>query len=243
MADKILLTVDNFISRIKEMDERERKKLCLQEIIELILMLPEDLINSDGKFNSMGATINNLAASVEIIRSQSIQNTAEILKVNNSNHELTLENTKLASDLAIFKENQNLDNREGEIMEIKRHLNGIDQYLRVNNLVVGLPVASIDEPEEDVLISALNSLAGLEKEIKIEDIDISHPIPTKRQDNKRVVVVKFVSRMTKFDVLSAKKQNRNFKYKGNDIFINEYLSPINRTLFTHAAERKKVLGF
>ena len=50
------------------MDERERKKLRLQEIIELILMLPEDLINSDAKFNSMGATINNLVASVEIIR-------------------------------------------------------------------------------------------------------------------------------------------------------------------------------
>ena len=116
--------------------------------------------------------------------------------------------------------------------------------MRVNNLeVVGLPEASIDEPEEDVLISALNSLAGLEKEIKIEYIDISHPIPTKRRDNKRVVVVKFVSRMTKFDVLSAKKQNRNFKYKGNDIFINEHLSPINRTLFAHAAERKKALGF
>ena len=70
-----------------------------------------------------------------------------------------------------------------------------------------------------------------------------HTIPTKRQDNKRVAVVKFVSRMTKFDVLSTKKQNRNFKYKGNDIFINEHLSPINRTLFARAAERKKVLGF
>ena len=108
MADKLVLTVDNFISRIKEMDERDRKKLRLQEIIELILMLPEDLINinSDAKFNSMGATINNLAASVEIIRAQSIQNTAEILKINNSNCELTLENTKLASELAIFKENR-----------------------------------------------------------------------------------------------------------------------------------------
>ena len=74
------------------MDERERKKLRFKEIIELILMLPEDLINinSDAKFNSMGATINNLAASVEIIRDQSIQNTAEILKINNSNRELTL---------------------------------------------------------------------------------------------------------------------------------------------------------
>ena len=49
--------------------------------------------------------------------------------------------------------------------------------------------------------------------------------------------------MTKFDVLSAKKQNRNFKYKGNDIFINEHLSPINCTFFAHAAERKNILGF
>ena len=127
----------------------------------------------------MGATINNLAASVEIIRAQSIQNTAEILKINNSNRELTLENTKLASELAIFKENKNLDNCKEEMMEIKRHLNGIEHYLRVNNLeVVGLPEASIDEPEEAVLISASNTLAALKKEIKVEDSDISHPIPT-----------------------------------------------------------------
>ena len=88
-------------------------------------------------------------------------------------------------------------------------------------------------------LSALNTLKGLNKQITGADIDISHPIPTKRCDNKRVAVVKFVSRKSKFDILSAKKANRNLKFRGNYIFINEHLSPVNHTLFASATEKKK----
>ena len=183
----------------------------------------------------MGATITNLAASIETVRSQAIQNTTEINNLNTKNHDLTLRNEHLTNKL----QNRNLNKFEEEIKKINNHLNSEDQYLRVNNLeIVGLPEAELEETNEEILISALNILEGLNKQIIAADINISHPIPTKRCDNKRVAVVKFVSRKSKFDILSAKKANRNLKFRGNDIFINEHLSPVNRALFASATEKK-----
>lgn len=107
---------------------------------------------------------------------------------------------------------------------------------------MGLPQPEDNESEESVLIDALNSL-DLGYDIDFADIDISHPLPSKRRDNKSVSVVKFISRKSKFDILAAKKQKRNFKYRNNDIFINEHLSPENRTLFALSSEKKKELNF
>ena len=76
-----------------------------------------------------------------------------------------------------------------------------------------------------------------------EDIDISHPIPTRRKDGKRVSVCKFICRKTKLDILEAKKKCRAFKYKGNDIYINEHLSLENRRLFGEASLKRKALNY
>ena len=66
-----------------------------------------------------------------------------------------------------------------------------------------------------------------------------------RKDNKRVSVIKFISRTSKFNILAAKKlnANKNFKFRDNEIYINDHLSPGNRALFAHATERKKTLGY
>ena len=119
-------------------------------------------------------------------------------------------------------------------------MNEIEQYLRVNNLeIVGLPEPNENETETEMIIDALNNLRGLQDEIKIGDVDIAHPIPSKRRDNKRVAVIKFISRFTKFDILQAKKQDKNIKFRNRDLFINEHLSPTNRTLFARASELKR----
>ena len=74
---------------------------------------------------------------------------------------------------------------------------------------------------------------------------ISHPLPTNSSDGKNVHTVKFISRKTKFNILSAKKaeENRNFKFRNNDVFINEHLSPTNRSLFAAANGKKRQLGY
>ena len=114
-----------------------------------------------------------------------------------------LENLKLKND-----NNMNFEKIDKEILDIKHHINSIEQYLRINNLEIdGLPQPEENESDEDVLIAALNSL-DLGYQINFADIDISHPLPSKRRDNKTLSVVKFVSRKTKFDILTAKKQKQ-----------------------------------
>ena len=100
---------------------------------------------------------------------------------------------------------------------------------------MGLPPVDA-ATEEEVILQVLNKLDNIN--IKSEDIDICHPIPTKRQDGKSVHVVKFVSRKKKIDILKAKKQTRDFQHEGNTIFINEHLAPNNRRLFFKCNDEK-----
>ena len=120
----------------------------------------------------------------------------------------------------------------------------MEQYNRVNNIeIVGLPAATEDEENEDIILEALNSLEDLEFEITKADIDYSHPIPSRRRDGKRVNICKFVSRKAKFAVLGAKKKVQDFKYKNNTIYINEHLSPENRKFFALASQKRKALNY
>ena len=131
-----------------------------------------------------------------------------------------------------------------DIFNIHKHLNSIEQYLRINNIeIIGLPEPSEEENNEELLLKALNSLENITYQIVKEDIDISHPIPSRRKDEKRVSVCRFVSRKTKYDVLEAKKKAKNFKYKDNDIYINEHLSPVNRRIFGEASVKRKELQY
>ena len=102
-------------------------------------------------------------------------------------------------------------------------LNNIDQYLRVNNLeVVGVPDAeNPGDPIENTLVQIFNSLPGLHySPITAHDINICHPIPSERRDNKIVAVCKFVSRKTKHRILEAKKDCRDLTFRNNTIYIN-----------------------
>ena len=55
-----------------------------------------------------------------------------------TNEEIQWENLKLKSE--ILKSNENVKGLHKKVIEHENHLNGIEQYLRVNNLeIVGLP--------------------------------------------------------------------------------------------------------
>ena len=126
---------------------------------------------------------------------------------------------------------------EQELSDVQKHLNGIEQYLRVNNIeIVGLP-----ECNEDVILKTLNSLEHLSYAVVKEDIDISHQIPSQRKDGKGVSVCKFISRKIQQDILDEKKKFREFNYTGND--INEYLSPENCRIFGEVSNKRKQLKY
>ena len=113
--------------------------------------------------------------------------------------------------------------------------------------MVGLPPPNADdgETEEDVIINACNALVGISDPVRPEDIDISHPLKSDRRDGKPVHIVRFISRKVKYSILAAKKDDRNrqFKFRGKDVYMNEHLSRPNRALFATANGKKRELNY
>ena len=122
---------------------------------------------------------------------------------------------------------------------MNEEVNSINSYLRVDNIeVVGLPTPIDGESNEDLLLECLDSL----EPVSSNDISICHEVPSRRKDNKRVMVCKFVKRKSKIVVLKAKKEQRNFQFRNSSIFINEHLSKENRRLFSAASQLKRSIG-
>ena len=162
------------------------------------------------------------------------------------------ENVAMKEEIREMKENagnnNNNEHLEEEIEDLRSKFEEIDQYLRVNNLeFVGLPAPNTDagETEESIIVHASNSLEGISVVVRPEDIDISHPLPSNRRDGKPVHIAKFVSRKTKFAIMTAKRSdpNKQFKFRNQDVYINEHLSKTNRGLFATANEKKRLLGY
>ena len=159
-------------------------------------------------------------------------------------------NVQLQEELETLKREGTVGGGNAEIKDLTNRIDKIDQYLRISNVeIVGLPnpINTDDhkETEENLVLNAINSLQDLPNPVRAEDIDISHPLKSKRRDGKNVYVVKFISRKTKANILTAKRtlNNRDFKFRGNDVFFNEHLSPTNRSLFATANDKKRALGY
>ena len=230
------LTVDNYVQKIKQMTPADRRNVTLKKLIELILATP----NVDERQKNVENQIAQLQTSVNLISRISAENKEEIAA-------LKAENAELSNEIVTLKENRDADeNVKEEIKDLKDHINEIEQYLRINNLeFVGLPAPNKGEEDEMVIVNACNSLVGIDTIVRPQDIDISHPLKSQRRDNKPVSVARFISRKVKYAILTAKRseENRQFKFRGQDVYINEHLSKINRGLFATAAEKKRTHGY
>ena len=235
MADE--LTSANYVQKIKSMSAAERRAITAKKLIELILET-----DADERQKNIDQQLANIQSSMEILSNLARENKDEITMLKN-------ENGRLEREIRTLKENENAGANEEltkEVAELRGQINEIEQYLRVNNLeFVGLPPPAVGEEEEDVIIKACNALNGLSAPVRKEDIDISHPLKSERRDGKPVHIARFISRKVKYAVLAAKKseENRQFKFRDQDVFINEHLSKINRGLFAKANERKRTLEY
>ena len=153
------LNADNIIEIIKNMDKRERIKIPNTKLIELILALG----NQETRTRNLEITLEQMQQTIKLVSDMATQNKAEIAGLQTKNKELEACNHDLQNQLNAVNEAESTDELKHEIAEVKKQLNEIEQYLRVNNLeVVGLPnpLPDTDETEETVLINALNSLRG-----------------------------------------------------------------------------------
>ena len=241
------------------------------EKVKVIIETKYDKLKTESQSNSyeIEKVKDQIVTKYEILKTESQSNSYEIEKVKGEivmydnlkteNQSNTNEIVKIKDMFTKFSNNpnnindMNNDNQYDErIVEIQEQMNSmqkqiysIEQYLRANNLeIVGLP-EPVNEEEcyENILLDALNSLPNIGYDITAADIDISHPIPSRRRDGKKVMVCKFVSRKTKNDIINAKKVNKFFKYKNNDVYINEHLSPEHRRIFVEASIKRKELDY
>ena len=247
----------NFVQVIKGMNAAERKKLTLKKLIEVILEVPEP----DDRVKLVDFQISQLQEAMRAVQERTNENDREIATLKQQKVTLEAENVARANEVNLLKREiqTRAENHPAappvavpatdfasKIEHLQDQINEIEQYLRANNIeLVGLPPPNAGETHETLIINACNALEGLDVVVRPEDIDISHPLNSRRTDGKPVHVVRFVQRKTKFAILAAKKEaaNRLFKFRGSDVYINEHLSKPNRSLFAAAAEKKRTLNF
>ena len=119
-------------------------------------------------------------------------------------------------------------------------MDSTDQYLRINNLeIVGLDNPGENESVENLILECLNGL-NLENEVVSADIDICHALPSKKHNDQKTHIVRFISRKSKSNILSVNKEQRNrlYRFRNGKIFINEHLTPTNKHLFALAKQKK-----
>ena len=77
---KVSLNVENFISEIKKMSDRDRNKLRATELIELIVQLP-DIQSKDSKLDELSTKVEGLVACIQNADSCSAYNAALIINL------------------------------------------------------------------------------------------------------------------------------------------------------------------
>ena len=168
-----------------------------------------------------------------------LSNTNEIRRLSEENQLQKRVNGQIYQDVQKLTEEKNT---------LKATVDGIENYLRVNNIEIsGLakPLEpnrddgeeAVGETVEEMLINCLNELNPDEK-ITPLDIDFCHELPSRNGSINHVI--KFKSRKTKLNILAAKKRltNHNFKFRDNTIFVNEHLGPYQKHLFSLAKQIK-----
>ena len=77
---KVSLNVEDFISEIKKMSDRDRNKLRATELMELIIQLP-DMQSKDSKLDQLSTKVEGLIACIQNADSRSANNAALIINL------------------------------------------------------------------------------------------------------------------------------------------------------------------
>lgn len=131
--------------------------------------------------------------------------------------------------------------------ETKNEMEELKQYMRCNNLEIhGLP-----EIKDEDLYDVIDKLASkLNLTLNKSNVDIVHRIPTSKPEMPRPVVVKFTNRWKRDEFLKARKTHRimdstelGIEAPNRRIYINEHLTPKNKSLFKKARDMRPGLKY
>ena len=138
------LTLENFVQKIKAMSPRDRNKVSKEELINLIIQLPDESAPSIESFNNLSSRVDGLVNLISFTQSQVADNSATIRNLERSNESLINDNSRLIK----------------EVTDFSNGLNNIEQYLRVDNIeVVGLPQPDDIVTDEQMVIEIVNQMS------------------------------------------------------------------------------------
>ena len=155
--------------------------------------------------------------------------------------EVEIENDKLKKEMEDNKREsaKKEDELRQAIVDIDKtswehggRINSLDQYSRSNNLVIsGIheDQGQWERPREtaEKVVKTLNEKLK-DLNLKNMDIDICHRLGKIRTEKPRPVIVRFISRMTRNDLMYRRRD-----LKGTNIFVNEDLSHLNRHMLVN----------
>ena len=134
------------------------------------------------------------------------------------------------------------------IQQMKKDISDMHQYSRRDCVEIrGIPFVE-DEVTNEIVI---NVAQRLDIEVNNEDISISHRLPKRQGNHDSAIIVKFVRRSVKDQFYKNRRMLRNIstkdigylRYRKQQIFISESLTPANRELFNLSLQKKKELSY
>ena len=135
----------------------------------------------------------------------------------------SMKNDALKASQSISELQDFFSHVDNTLAGLTNRLDDIDQYMRCNALVIkgldDVPAKTYGVAFSKYVLEKLQSLLpSIANKLKIEDISISHPLPSKQ---KSLVIVKFVRRDIKNLIFYEK---RELKKSGTKVSITEHLT-------------------
>ena len=137
-------------------------------------------------------------------------------------------NSKLEDNDNAVKDTERQSQYESD--QTRKRFNDLEQYTRINNIrVYGL----LDNNKYETPSQTIDVFLGALKENKIStdidetDIDIGHRLGAYQENRDRPVIIKFLSRTAKDEIIGHARALRKQR-----IYINEDLTKLNQQVFT-----------
>lgn len=220
----------------KELDSRT----ILHEIREINKKLENVITKDDGSMKVMMSSLINHAKE-EILKS--VEKKLEVLE--SKIFEKQVENDKLRDSVATLTvrlKSSDDENKKLKAEILRQHeqtqdqINNLEQYGRRNNVRIDGITDTENETASETGKMVVEILNAKIPELKLttRDIDIAHRIGSYKKENKRTVIVKLVSRMTKQEILRKKKI-----FGPDKVYINEDLTKTNRAVLQSVRLKQK----
>lgn len=154
-------------------------------------------------------------------------------------------NTKIIDDLRseLSKRDEIINNLQEQLKRIhsnfEEEVEEISQYSRRNNIEIhGIP----ELPQENVYNLVSDIGKALECNINKKDIDVAHRVPSSNKSLPRPIIVKFINRWQKGEIMIAKRNKKlltssiGIPSPEKPIFINDHLTPRTKGILRKAKD-------